>query len=116
MSPRSADPRALGRCATAALRLPVAGLLLAAASWQPVAAQPVPVGDEFQVNTYSIEDQVLPAVAMDGMGGFVVVWATYGQYVAYDWSIMAQRYDAEGDPAAGRGWRRAAAVGVHRRV
>ncbi len=33
-----------------------------------------PVGDEVQVNTYTIDNQNQPAVAADGQGGFVVAW------------------------------------------
>jgi len=38
-----------------------------------------PIGDEFQVNTYAVDDQKYPAVAISGKGGFVTVWQSYGQ-------------------------------------
>src|SRR5688500_9367916 len=37
-----------------------------------------PIGDQFQVNTYTTNGQGWPAVAMDGDGDFVVVWLSYG--------------------------------------
>ncbi len=37
-----------------------------------------PVGDQFQVNTYTTGGQVGPAVAVDPHGDFVVVWTSYG--------------------------------------
>ncbi len=33
-----------------------------------------PTGSEFQVNTYTLDNQGRPAVAPDGAGGFVVSW------------------------------------------
>lgn len=37
------------------------------------------VGNEFRVNTYTISYQILPSVATDSIGNFVIVWASYGQ-------------------------------------
>ena len=34
---------------------------------------------EFQVNTYTDDDQQYPAIAMDSNGNFVVVWRSEGQ-------------------------------------
>ncbi|MDH3593418.1 MAG: VCBS repeat-containing protein [Rhodospirillales bacterium] len=54
-----------------------------------------PLGGEFQVNTWTIGDQELAAVAMDPDGDFVLAWASDGQddpagfYVP---GIFAQRY------------------------
>jgi hypothetical protein len=59
-------------------------------------AQPSPNGGEFQVNTYTTNDQRVPAVAVDGQGNFVVAWQSYsssGTDTSYS-SIQAQRYDA----------------------
>jgi hypothetical protein len=39
----------------------------------------VPIGTEFQVNTYTTNDQTNPRVAADEAGHFVVVWESYGQ-------------------------------------
>ncbi len=56
-----------------------------------------PVGEEFQVNTYTADRQTDPAVAADPSGNFIIVWQS-------DWQdgsqggIFGQRFDAEGDP------------------
>jgi len=52
-------------------------------------------GGEFQVNTYTTGDQIVPAVAMDGSGDFVVVWSSDDQ----DGSgrgVFGQRFDNAG--------------------
>jgi hypothetical protein len=55
-------------------------------------------GDEFRVNTYTTDDQVEPAVGMDAIGNFVVVWrGSYHQDGSYS-GIFGQRYDAGGLP------------------
>ena len=58
-----------------------------------------PLGGEFQVNTYTTGRQREPAIAIDPMGGHVVVWlaeeGTGGR------AIYGQRYDAAGVPAGG---------------
>ncbi|MFO1430153.1 MAG: hypothetical protein U1F76_08445 [Candidatus Competibacteraceae bacterium] len=57
-----------------------------------------PQGDEFQVNTYTTNDQFDPAVAMDAAGDFVVVWQSgYGQD-GDSFGVYAQRYNATGVP------------------
>ena len=61
-------------------------------------AQGMPVGAEFQVNTYTTSGQSSPAVATDSSGNFVVVWESYGSNgmdTSYN-SIQGQRYDADG--------------------
>ena len=53
------------------------------------------LGPEFQVNSYTTNDQTYPAVASDAAGNFVVVWRGGGQ----DGSgagIFGQRFDAAG--------------------
>lgn len=40
---------------------------------------PIPLGDEFQVNTYVVDDQKFSAVVMRGNGEFVAVWQSRGQ-------------------------------------
>ncbi|REK09040.1 MAG: hypothetical protein DWQ37_19470 [Planctomycetota bacterium] len=55
----------------------------------------VPVGPEFQVNSYTTSDQLYPAIAMDDSGDFVVAWWSYGQD-GDGYGIYAQRYDAAG--------------------
>ncbi|MGB0910232.1 MAG: hypothetical protein ACPGYT_07705, partial [Nitrospirales bacterium] len=62
----------------------------------------VPVGPEFQVNTYTPDSQFIPEVAMDEEGNFVAVWESWGDQSNGqdgDWSgIFAQRYDHRGIP------------------
>jgi hypothetical protein len=57
-----------------------------------------PVGDEFQVNSYTSNDQRNPAVAMDNDGDFVVVWVSTGSYGndSSGTSIQGQRYNSAG--------------------
>ncbi len=66
---------------------------LGAAGW--VAA------DETQVNTYTLNGQTDPSVAMDADGDFVVTWESFGQsggtFALSD--VYAQRFDSNGDPA-----------------
>ncbi len=53
-----------------------------------------PAGGEFQVNSSTTgEAAVLPAVAADGLGNFVVVWQ--------DDEVIARRFDADGAPLGG---------------
>lgn len=63
-------------------------------------ASGTPQGDEFQVNTYTFEVQVEPAVAMGADGRFVVVWQSFGQD-GYGYGIFGQRYAADGLPQGG---------------
>ena len=65
----------------------------------------VPVGPEFQVNSYTAENQFDSNVAMDDEGNFVVVWQSYapssdGQDGDSS-GIFAQRYDYMGIPLGG---------------
>ncbi|MEO1727711.1 MAG: T9SS type A sorting domain-containing protein [Bacteroidota bacterium] len=59
-----------------------------------------PDGAEFQVNTVTENDQLLPEVGVDGDGDFVVVWRSYGQD-GDDFGIVARRYRADGTPDGG---------------
>ena len=56
------------------------------------------VGGEFQVNSYTTNDQAGPAVAMDRLTGkFVVVWRSFRQLgSAFASEIYGQRYNADG--------------------
>lgn len=56
-----------------------------------------PLGEEFIVNTYTQEEQETPDVAMDQEGGFVVVWAGFGQ--GGEGGIFARRYNNAGAAA-----------------
>jgi hypothetical protein len=55
-------------------------------------------GPEFQVNTYTQNDQFDPAVAADAKGDFVVAWQSTYQDVSYS-SVFAQRFSSSGAPA-----------------
>ena len=55
-----------------------------------------PVGGEFQVNSYTIGSQMLPAVASLRGGGFVVVWQSSGQ-IDNQGDIFFQRFDDSGN-------------------
>ena len=83
--------------------LPLVGWLAVACLPLPALAQPV--GPEFQVNTYTTEQQFRPAVASDANGNFVVVWESYsylgGQDEHSGGGIFGQRYDSGGNPLGG---------------
>jgi hypothetical protein len=55
-----------------------------------------PVGPEFRVNTYTTNNQVIPAVASDSVN-FVVVWNSQGQDGSA-YGVFAQRYSSSGTP------------------
>jgi hypothetical protein len=57
------------------------------------------LGVEFRVNTYTTSAQAAPAVAMDALGNFVVVWESFSQDGSLN-GIFGQRYDAAGAPQA----------------
>jgi hypothetical protein len=59
-------------------------------------------GAEFQVNTYTTNDQRRPAVAADAAGNFVVVWESYGQSTGpLASSVIGRRFDGAGVPQGG---------------
>jgi hypothetical protein len=55
---------------------------------------------EFQVNTYTSNNQANAAVAMDVVGNFVVVWSSYGQDASSN-GIFGQRFDRNCIPIGG---------------
>ena len=56
-------------------------------------------GIEFHVNTYTNQEQRVPAVAMDADGDFVVVWESSGNDQDGDLGgIFGQRFDSDGNP------------------
>jgi hypothetical protein len=57
-------------------------------------------GGEFQVNTYTQDDQTNPAVATDASGNFVVAWQSHNQDGS-GWGVYAQRFNAAGNPVGG---------------
>ena len=56
-----------------------------------------PLGPEFRINTYTSFDQSLPALGVDSIGNFVVVWHSVQQDGAFA-GIFGQRYDSSGAP------------------
>lgn len=58
------------------------------------AAVPIPAGSEFQVNTYTTAPQLLPDVAMDASGRFIVIWESQ----RFPGHIFARRFDRLGNP------------------
>ena len=59
-----------------------------------------PLGGEFQVNTYTEDDQLSPSVAMGSDGSFVVVWQSKDQDGS-GYGVFGQRYNSEGNPIGG---------------
>ena len=55
---------------------------------------------EFQVNTYTTDDQKAPDVAKDALGNLIVVWESTGQD-GDGQGIFGQRYDSSGVEMAG---------------
>ncbi len=60
-------------------------------------AQIAPDGDEFLVNTYTTDGQILPDVTHIGAGEFGVEWTSYGPDGSSG-GIAAQRFRANGQP------------------
>ena len=60
-----------------------------------------PLGDQFQVNSYTPFGQVKPELAMSSNGDFVVVWQSneYDNYYAPN--IRGQRFGSDGSPLGG---------------
>jgi hypothetical protein len=54
-------------------------------------------GKQFQVNSYTVYNQIGPAIAMDAAGDFVVTWSSKHQD-GNGFGIFAQRYAADGSP------------------
>ncbi len=61
------------------------------------------VADQFQVNTYTTDGQLVPAVAVGVGGEFIVVWDSAGSTGTDSSleSIQGQRFAADGSPAGG---------------
>ena len=58
----------------------------------------IPLGSEFQVNSYTTSYQSAPAVAADSLGNFVVVWNSRFQDGSYQ-GVFGQRFSSAGTPA-----------------
>lgn len=56
-----------------------------------------PLGQEFQINSYTSGDQIGAAIATDSTGNFVVVWWSRNQDGS-DASVYGRRYDSDGSP------------------
>jgi hypothetical protein len=67
-------------------------------------ASGTPLGGQFQVNSYTLNNQQRPAVAVEPQGNFVVVWQSYGSggTDTSGYSTHAQRYDSSGTPVGGQ--------------
>jgi hypothetical protein len=59
-----------------------------------------PLGTEFRVNTTDLGPMWWPTAAMDADGDFLVAWSSAGANVG-DHEVVAQRYDAAGQPRDG---------------
>src|SRR4029078_9678796 len=59
-----------------------------------------PTGPEFQVNTYTLNDQQSPDISMDRDGNFVIVWASPG-HDGSDLGVIGRRFHADGSPIGG---------------
>jgi hypothetical protein len=78
------------------------GGVLGLAGAHPAGGQS-PLGDEFQINTYTTGIQDRSSVGVDANGNFVVVWASQGS-VGTDTSyrsVQGQRYASDGSPHGG---------------
>lgn len=66
-------------------------------------ASGAPLAGQLQVNTYTTDRQRTPAVAVDPLGNFVVVWDSYGSFEDDDdrASIQGQRFASDGNPIGG---------------
>jgi hypothetical protein len=60
----------------------------------------IPQGPEFQVNTFTTGNQLIPSIAIDNDGDFVISWNSYGQDgdSIGNSNIYAQRYNSSGIP------------------
>ncbi|MDA0814771.1 MAG: hypothetical protein O3C21_20530, partial [Verrucomicrobia bacterium] len=69
----------------------------------PIGVQGAGVGSEFQVNSFTGYRQMVPDLAMNAAGDFVITWWSFLQDGGFD-AVMAKRYDSGGNelvPAAG---------------
>lgn len=60
-----------------------------------------PTAAEFQVNTYTVDQQRSPAVDFDSDGDFVVSWSSRGDQDGSGWSIHSQLYHSDGTENGG---------------
>jgi hypothetical protein len=82
------------------LRVAAGSALLLSVFAARAAGQTPPLTSEFQVNTYTTDDQYGYGVAMDQAGNFVVSWESYGQD-GDSYSVQGRRFDNTGAPRGG---------------
>ena len=54
-----------------------------------------PLGEDFQINDTTLEDQERPRISHDSAGGFAVVWSSQYQD-GYGWGVFGKRFDSSG--------------------
>jgi len=69
-----------------------------AVSGQRFASSGAPLGPEFRVNTTTADFQILPSVAADAAGNFVVAWTSNAGYGGAPPDIFGQRFASAGTP------------------
>ncbi len=96
MAVRSHRSHPLQRWRTPAWQILLLPLLQAAAA----PGQGLPIGAQFQVNSYTTSTQQGAQVATDPQGRFVVTWQSFGSPGSDNGSpsIQAQRFDPQGNP------------------
>ena len=67
---------------------------------QRVSSSGAMLGAPFRVNGYTTGNQMLPAVASDSAGNFIVVWQSLNQSSA-GWSVHGQRFSSTGSSLGG---------------
>jgi hypothetical protein len=84
------------RVAVAAVGL--AGVMAVGPGLMPglAGAQPVPVGSEFQVNTYTTASQFSSAVTRGAFGGYVVIWTSADAQDGDRNGVYGRRFDSGG--------------------
>jgi hypothetical protein len=66
---------------------------------QQLSAAGLPIGEKFQVNTYTTDYQSFPDISCAGGERFVVVWNSYGQDGS-SWGVFGRRLQGQGVPAS----------------
>ena len=62
-----------------------------------IQAQPIAMGDEFQANAFTSDDQDTASLAIAEDGSFVAVWESFGQDTSFN-GVYVRRFDAVGNP------------------
>ncbi len=76
-------------------------LVFTASSSSSQSPKIIPVGTEFEINSYTTGSQQRPSASSDGQGGFIVVWDSSESYGSdsSSFSIQSQRFDSMGNPS-----------------